>query len=49
MGKLGRTTSYMLSDITSSGEGDVDAFVEITPDSLLHNIQSDILDLEIAR
>ena len=36
----------MLSDITSSGEGDVDAFVEITPDSLLHNIQSDILDLE---
>jgi exodeoxyribonuclease V gamma subunit len=36
----------MLSDITSSGEGDVDAFAEITPDSLLHNIQLDILDLE---
>jgi exodeoxyribonuclease V gamma subunit len=36
----------MLSDITSSGEGDVDAFVEIAPDSLLHNIQLDILDLE---
>ncbi|HCI8580381.1 TPA: exodeoxyribonuclease V subunit gamma [Enterobacter cloacae] len=45
-GKLGRDYIHMLSDITSSGEGDVDAFVEITPDSLLHNIQSDILDLE---
>ena len=45
-GKLGRDYIHMLSDITSSGEGDVDAFAEITPDSLLHNIQLDILDLE---
>lgn len=46
MGKLGRDYIHMLSDITSSGEGDVDAFVEIAPDCLLHNIQLDILDLE---
>lgn len=45
-GKLGRDYIHMLSDITSSGEGDVDAFAEISPDSLLHNIQLDILDLE---
>lgn len=45
-GKLGRDYIHMLSDITSSGEGDVDAFAEITPDSLLHNVQLDILDLE---
>ncbi|MEA9397198.1 exodeoxyribonuclease V subunit gamma [Lelliottia amnigena] len=45
-GKLGRDYIHMLSDITSSGEGDVDAFVDISSDSLLHNIQSDILDLE---
>ncbi len=45
-GKLGRDYIYLLSDITSSGEGDVDAFADITPDSLLHNIQLDILDLE---
>lgn len=46
MGKLGRDYIHMLSDITSSGEGDVDAFVDIAPDSLLHHIQLDILDLE---
>ncbi|MCI1897877.1 MAG: exodeoxyribonuclease V subunit gamma [Enterobacter sp.] len=45
-GKLGRDYIHMLSDISSSGEGDVDAFVDITPDSLLHNVQLDILDLE---
>ncbi|MEP8587341.1 exodeoxyribonuclease V subunit gamma [Enterobacter asburiae] len=45
-GKLGRDYIHMLSDITSSGEGDVDAFVDIAPDSLLHHIQLDILDLE---
>ena len=45
-GKLGRDYIHMLSDITSSGEGDVDAFAEIAPDSLLQNIQIDILDLE---
>jgi exonuclease V gamma subunit len=32
-GKLGRDYIHMLSDITSSGEGDVDAFVEIAPDA----------------
>ncbi|MCU6663939.1 exodeoxyribonuclease V subunit gamma [Silvania hatchlandensis] len=45
-GKLGRDYIYMLSELTASGEGDVDAFAEITPDSLLHNVQLDILDLE---
>lgn len=45
-GKLGRDYIHMLSDITSSGEGDVDAFAEITPDSLLHRVQRDMLDLE---
>ncbi|MNV07758.1 RecBCD enzyme subunit RecC [compost metagenome] len=45
-GKLGRDYIHMLSDISSSGEGDVDAFAEITPDSLLHNVQLDILDLD---
>ncbi|ANG93990.1 exodeoxyribonuclease V subunit gamma [Lelliottia amnigena] len=45
-GKLGRDYIHMLSDISSSGEGDVDAFADITPDSLLHNVQLDILDLE---
>ncbi|SAF30227.1 exodeoxyribonuclease V subunit gamma [Enterobacter cloacae] len=29
-GKLGRDYIYLLSDITSSGEGDVDAFADIT-------------------
>jgi len=45
-GKLGRDYIHMLSDITSSGEGDVDAFADISPDSLLHNVQLDILELE---
>src|SRR5690606_35531936 len=45
-GKLGRDYIHMLSGITSSGEGNVDAFADITPDSLLHNIQLDILNLE---
>ena len=45
-GKLGRDYIYMLSEITETGEGDVDAFVDITPNSLLHNVQLDILDLE---
>ena len=45
-GKLGRDYIYMLSEITETGEGDVDAFADITPDSLLHNVQLDILDLE---
>ncbi len=45
-GKLGRDYIYMLSELTETGGGDVDAFAEITPDSLLHNVQLDILELE---
>ncbi|MDU1024844.1 MAG: exodeoxyribonuclease V subunit gamma, partial [Leclercia adecarboxylata] len=45
-GKLGRDYIYMLSELTASGEGDVDAFADIPPDSLLHNVQRDILDLD---
>ncbi|XPE60402.1 hypothetical protein ACNKHT_18145 [Shigella flexneri] len=37
-------TTYLLSDLESSQE--LDAFVDVTPDNLLHNIQSDILELE---
>lgn len=44
MGKLGRDYIYLLSDLESSQE--LDAFVDVTPDNLLHNIQSDILELE---
>lgn len=43
-GKLGRDYIYLLADLQSSQE--LDAFVDITPDNLLHNIQSDILELE---
>ncbi len=43
-GKLGRDYIYLLSDPESSRE--LDAFVDVTPDNLLHNIQSDILELE---
>lgn len=43
-GKLGRDYIYLLSDLDSSQE--LDAFVDVTPDNLLHNIQSDILELE---
>ncbi|END7902430.1 exodeoxyribonuclease V subunit gamma [Escherichia coli] len=43
-GKLGRDYIYLLSDLESSLE--LDAFVDVTPDNLLHNIQSDILELE---
>ncbi|EJA2260070.1 exodeoxyribonuclease V subunit gamma [Escherichia coli] len=43
-GKLGRDYIYLLSDLESSQE--LDAFVGVTPDNLLHNIQSDILELE---
>ncbi|PQN54842.1 exodeoxyribonuclease V subunit gamma, partial [Shigella boydii] len=43
-GKLGRDYIYLLSDLESSQE--LDAFVDVTPDNLLHNIQSDILELE---
>ena len=43
-GKLGRDYIYLLSELENSQE--LDAFVDITPDNLLHNIQSDILELE---
>ncbi|EGO8352890.1 exodeoxyribonuclease V subunit gamma [Escherichia coli] len=43
-GKLGRDYIYLLSDLESSQV--LDAFVDVTPDNLLHNIQSDILELE---
>lgn len=43
-GKLGRDYIYLLSGLESSQE--LDAFVDVTPDNLLHNIQSDILELE---
>lgn len=43
-GKLGRDYISLLSDLESSQE--LDAFVDVTPDNLLHNIQSDILELE---
>ncbi|EFA6446206.1 exodeoxyribonuclease V subunit gamma [Escherichia coli] len=43
-GKLGRDYIYFLSDLDSSQE--LDAFVDVMPDNLLHNIQSDILELE---
>ncbi|ENP7959906.1 exodeoxyribonuclease V subunit gamma [Escherichia coli] len=43
-GKLGRDYIYLLSDLESSQE--LDVFVDVTPDNLLHNIQSDILELE---
>ncbi|WP_097450297.1 exodeoxyribonuclease V subunit gamma [Escherichia coli] len=43
-GKLGRDYIYLLSDLESSQA--LDAFVDVTPDNLLHNIQSDILELE---
>lgn len=44
MGKLGRDYIYLLSELENSGE--LDAFVDITPDNLLHRIQADILELE---
>jgi exodeoxyribonuclease V gamma subunit len=43
MGKLGRDNIYLLSNLSSS---DIDAFVEIDRDSLLHNVHADILSLE---
>ncbi len=43
-GKLGRDYIYLLSDL--EGNQELDAFVDVTPDNLLHNIQSDILELE---
>ena len=46
-GKLGRDYIYLLSDLEGSQE--LDAFVDVTPDNLLHNIQSDICLLYTSR
>lgn len=43
-GKLGRDYIYLLSELENSQE--LDAFVDVTADNLLHNIQADILELE---
>jgi exodeoxyribonuclease V gamma subunit len=43
-GKLGRDYIFLLSELENSQE--LDAFVDVTPDSLLHAIQADILELE---
>ncbi|OLQ79468.1 exodeoxyribonuclease V subunit gamma [Photobacterium proteolyticum] len=43
LGKLGRDNLYLLSEMEAY---DVEAFVDIEPDSLLHSIQADILNLE---
>ncbi|MGL5757390.1 exodeoxyribonuclease V subunit gamma [Plesiomonas sp.] len=43
MGKLGRDNLYLLAQLAPN---DIDAFVEIAPDSLLHRVQADILMLE---
>ncbi|QUJ66936.1 exodeoxyribonuclease V subunit gamma [Photobacterium sp. GJ3] len=43
LGKLGRDNLFLLSELEAF---EVDAFVDVTPDSLLHAIQSDILNLD---
>lgn len=43
-GKLGRDYLYLLSGLERFQE--LDAFVDITPDNLLHRIQNDLLELE---
>ncbi|MCU8394357.1 exodeoxyribonuclease V subunit gamma [Vibrio vulnificus] len=43
MGKLGRDNMYLLSQLESH---EIEAFVDIEPDSLLHQLQADILNLE---
>ena len=43
-GKLGRDYIYLLAGLESYD--DLDAFVDVTPDNLLHNLQSDILELK---
>ncbi|WP_299020428.1 exodeoxyribonuclease V subunit gamma [uncultured Photobacterium sp.] len=43
LGKLGRDNLYLLSEMEAY---DVEAFVDIESDSLLHSIQADILNLE---
>ncbi|WP_375753014.1 exodeoxyribonuclease V subunit gamma [Vibrio sp. HN007] len=43
MGKLGRDNLYLLSQLESN---EIEAFVDINRDSLLHQIKADILNLE---
>ncbi|TMX47186.1 exodeoxyribonuclease V subunit gamma [Vibrio sp. Hep-1b-8] len=43
MGKLGRDNMYLLSQLESN---EIEAFVDIERDSLLHHLQADILNLE---
>ncbi|MDR9830199.1 exodeoxyribonuclease V subunit gamma [Vibrio sp. FNV 38] len=43
MGKLGRDNLYLLSQLESN---EIEAFVDIERDSLLHQLQADILNLE---
>ncbi|UPQ87413.1 exodeoxyribonuclease V subunit gamma [Vibrio sinaloensis] len=43
MGKLGRDNMYLLSQLDSH---EIEAFVDIERDSLLHQLQADILNLE---
>ncbi len=45
-GKLGRDYIYLLAGLERYEE--LDAFVDIAPDNLLHNLQADILDLRNA-
>lgn len=45
-GKLGRDYIYLLAGLEHYEE--LDAFVDITPDNLLHNLQADILELRNA-
>ena len=43
MGKLGRDNMYLLSQLESN---EIEAFVDVERDSLLHQLQADILNLE---
>lgn len=45
-GKLGRDYMYLLAGLERYEE--LDAFVDITPDNLLHNLQYDVLELQNA-
>ena len=44
-GKLGRDNLFLLSQMESAAN-DIDAFVDIVPDSLLHSVQADLLNLD---
>ena len=44
-GKLGRDNLFLLSQMESAAN-DIDAFVEMSPDNLLHCLQADLLNLD---